>query len=352
MHVNTGPLRSLTPILLVPVLALALASCGGSGGGSSSTPVLRISPTAPSIRIGKTQTFTAYVDNGGAHSIVWTTTGGTIAADGTLTAPSTAGDITVKAAFQDQPSVSASTVVHVVAGVQLMLTSPVDAPIVIPRSKLFFNATVTGSSDTLVNWNLVGTSNGASVDTNGVFIAPDTLGTYTIQARSHADPTQVATKQIQVVANANVRLKIQGKNDIVLQLSPTNAPNTCANFVSLVNKAFYDGIYFHRYVAGFVIQAGDPLTKTLPLTDPSIGTGGPGYTIPYEVSSLTHVQYALAMARGTDINSAGSQFYVTLAAQPSLDGQYCVFGNVLSGTDVIDALRVGDLIVSARTETP
>ncbi|MER3496784.1 MAG: peptidylprolyl isomerase, partial [Armatimonadota bacterium] len=101
-------------------------------------------------------------------------------------------------------------------------------------------------------------------------------------------------------------MEIEGRGEIIVALHPSEAPNTCANFVSLINESFYDGIIFHRYEPGFVVQGGDPLTKTLPLTDPSIGTGGPGYTIPFESNNLRNEKYSLAMARAQDLNSGGS----------------------------------------------
>lgn len=108
------------------------------------------------------------------------------------------------------------------------------------------------------------------------------------------------------------------------------APKTMANFIKLANQGFYNNLKFHRIVAGFMIQGGDPSGD---------GTGGPGYTIPAEIG-LKHTIGAIAMARtGDQVNpnreSSGSQFYVTLAAQPSLDGLYTVFGYVTSGMEVV-----------------
>jgi cyclophilin family peptidyl-prolyl cis-trans isomerase len=155
------------------------------------------------------------------------------------------------------------------------------------------------------------------------------------------------------------------KGVIDLELYPTKAPVTVANFLKLVNAKFYDGILFHRVEPGFVVQAGDPQTRgisakslkevlarqqngtSLP-TDPQIGAGGPGWTIPLENSGILHDRGVIAMARTSDPNSAGSQFYITLAAAHALDGQYAVFGRVTAGMDVVDSLAVGDVIRSAR----
>jgi peptidyl-prolyl cis-trans isomerase B (cyclophilin B) len=132
------------------------------------------------------------------------------------------------------------------------------------------------------------------------------------------------------------------KGKIVLELAEDDAPNTVANFVSLVEKKFYDGLKFHRVEPGFVIQGGDPKGN---------GSGGPGYTIPAEFSKkLKHTRGVLSMARTADPNSAGSQFFIMLGAAPSLDGQYAAFGKVISGMDVVDAIKVGDTITKATVD--
>jgi peptidyl-prolyl cis-trans isomerase B (cyclophilin B) len=129
------------------------------------------------------------------------------------------------------------------------------------------------------------------------------------------------------------------KGIIVVALDASAAPQTVNNFVFLVNQGFYDGLTFHRVVAGFVIQGGDPL---------GTGTGGPGYTVPAEIK-LPHVEGAIAMARlGDQQNpqraSSGSQFYITLAPTPNLDGAYTAFGHVTSGMDVVKKIQIGDVI--------
>jgi cyclophilin family peptidyl-prolyl cis-trans isomerase len=129
------------------------------------------------------------------------------------------------------------------------------------------------------------------------------------------------------------------KGDIVVQLDAGAAPQTVNNFVYLARQGFYDGLTFHRVEPGFVIQGGDP-TGT--------GAGGPGYTVTAEIQ-LPHVEGAIAMARrGDEVNptraSSGSQFYVTLAPTPFLDGAYTVFGQVSEGMDVVQSIAVGDVI--------
>lgn len=116
-----------------------------------------------------------------------------------------------------------------------------------------------------------------------------------------------------------------------IELLPDVAPKTCENFLKLVRKGFYDGLIFHRVIDGFIIQGGDPKGN---------GTGGPGYTIPAEFSKEKHLEGTVAMARLPDqVNpkkeSSGSQFYICLAPAPHLDGEYTIFGRVVSGMDVV-----------------
>lgn len=129
------------------------------------------------------------------------------------------------------------------------------------------------------------------------------------------------------------------RGDIVCELYPGRAPQTVNNLVYLARAGFYNGLTFHRVEPGFVIQGGDPLGQ---------GSGGPGYTLPAEIG-LSHTQGALAMARLADqVNpqreSSGSQFYITLAATPNLDGAYTVFGQVVQGFEVVQAIQRGDVI--------
>lgn len=123
------------------------------------------------------------------------------------------------------------------------------------------------------------------------------------------------------------------KGTIELDLYPDVAPATVENFATLAGKGFYDGLTFHRYVPGFVIQGGDPEGS---------GMGGPGYKIKAEFNDKPHIAGALAMARSAHPDSAGSQFYICLAPAPHLDRQYTVFGQVTSGLDVVLQLREGD----------
>lgn len=124
------------------------------------------------------------------------------------------------------------------------------------------------------------------------------------------------------------------KGTFTFELYAERAPTTVENFVGLANRGFYDGLTFHRYEPGFVIQGGDPKGD---------GTGGSDETIPLETNpQLKHVEGAVGMARSQAPDSASSQWYVTLDAAHFLDGDYAVFGKVIDGMDVVKQLRKGD----------
>ena len=126
------------------------------------------------------------------------------------------------------------------------------------------------------------------------------------------------------------------KGTIELELYPEHAPKTVNNFVALARDGFYDGVAFHRVIPNFMIQGGDPK---------GTGTGGPGYTFEDEVKGnpLRHEAGVLSMANAGP-NTNGSQFFITHAPQPHLDGRHTVFGKVTSGQDVVDAVEQGDAI--------
>ena len=126
------------------------------------------------------------------------------------------------------------------------------------------------------------------------------------------------------------------KGTITFKFFAQEAPKTVENFTKLANKGFYNGLTFHRVEPGFVIQGGDPNGD---------GTGGPGYTIPAEFNSHPHLKGTVAMARAQDPNSAGSQFYICLEKASFLDNNYTVFGQVVSGQEVVDKIRRGDKMV-------
>jgi cyclophilin family peptidyl-prolyl cis-trans isomerase len=117
---------------------------------------------------------------------------------------------------------------------------------------------------------------------------------------------------------------------IVAEMFADLAPKTAGNFLELAEKGFYDGVIFHRVIDDFMIQGGDP-TGT--------GRGGPGYTIPDEFAKgLAHTQAGLFSMANAGPNTGGSQFFITLAATPWLDGKHAIFGKVTSGLDVVKAI--------------
>ena len=147
-------------------------------------------------------------------------------------------------------------------------------------------------------------------------------------------PSESITKTSEEFATIETAL-----GNIVIQFNKDVAPKTVDNFKKLADSHFYDGTLFHRIIPGFVIQGGDPNTISGP--PQTWGTGGPGYMIPAEFSSLKHTKYIVSMARGGDINSGGSQFFIVLGDAPFLDGKYTIFGEVVEGKDVVD--RLGSL---------
>jgi peptidyl-prolyl cis-trans isomerase B (cyclophilin B) len=124
--------------------------------------------------------------------------------------------------------------------------------------------------------------------------------------------------------------------DITLKFFPEEAPNHVNSFMELANDGFYNGTTFHRVVPGFVIQGGDPNTKSEDRS--KHGLGGPGYTLKAEFSKIPHKRGILSMARAADPDSAGSQFFICVADAPFLDEQYTVFGEVTEGMDVVDKI--------------
>jgi len=123
---------------------------------------------------------------------------------------------------------------------------------------------------------------------------------------------------------------------ILFKLIPELAPETVRNFEKLAKDGFYDGTLFHRVIPGFMIQGGDPNTKTD--NKGSWGTGGPGYNIKAEFSSRSHLRGIVSMARSQDPNSAGSQFFIVTSDSTFLDKQYTVFGEVTEGMDIADKI--------------
>lgn len=137
---------------------------------------------------------------------------------------------------------------------------------------------------------------------------------------------------------ATIHVKVKGEpiGDIVLTFFPDVAPNHVKNFMKLAREKFYDGCTFHRVIPGFMIQGGDPNSKTPDRAQH--GMGGPGYQIAAEFNSRPHKRGTLSMARSNDPNSAGSQFFICVADSFFLDWKYTVFGEVTSGMEIADKI--------------
>ena len=148
--------------------------------------------------------------------------------------------------------------------------------------------------------------------------------------------------------NPIVTMEIENYGTIKIELYPEYAPNTVANFVSLIKDGFYDGLTFHRLVPGFVLQGGDPNED---------GTGGPGYTIDGEfkangyTNNLSHTTGVISMARSQSYDSAGSQFFIVLddSAKYSLDGLYAGFGKVIKGMEILKKIETNEKISNEIT---
>lgn len=145
--------------------------------------------------------------------------------------------------------------------------------------------------------------------------------------------------------NPIVTFTMENGSVIKAELYPEIAPESVNNFISLINKKFYDGLIFHRVISGFMIQGGDPDGR---------GTGGPGYHIKGEfaengfANDLKHTEGVLSMARSMMPNSAGSQFFIMHKTSPHLDGSYAAFGKVIEGMDVVNAIAETDTDYSDR----
>jgi peptidylprolyl isomerase len=130
---------------------------------------------------------------------------------------------------------------------------------------------------------------------------------------------------------------------VVIEMRPDLAPKTVAQIKALTRRGFYNGLTFHRVIAGFMAQTGDPKGD---------GTGGSGKNIPAEFSAEHHVRGTVSMARAASPDSADSQFFICLAAAPFLDGKYTVWGNVVSGMEFVDRIKKGDPDDNGRVTNP
>ena len=149
-------------------------------------------------------------------------------------------------------------------------------------------------------------------------------------------------KEEKAMAEPLPQVTIQtSKGNIVLELTEDETPNTVANFISLAEKGFYDGVAFHRVIPDFMVQGGCPL---------GTGTGGPGYVIADEFSPrLRHTRGVISMANAGS-NTGGSQFFITHVPCPHLDGKHAVFGKVTSGMEVVDKIQKGDKIIKVAVD--
>lgn len=150
-----------------------------------------------------------------------------------------------------------------------------------------------------------------------------------------------APPEMQIDVSRNYAVSIAtDRGTIELELYPQHAPQTVNNFVYLAGQGFYDGVTFHRVIADFMIQGGDPTGS---------GSGGPGYRFADECNGnpLVHDAYVISMANAGP-NTNGSQFFITHCATPHLDGRHTVFGKVTTGEAIVDAIRQGDTMVSVN----
>ena len=149
--------------------------------------------------------------------------------------------------------------------------------------------------------------------------------------------------------NPIITFEMENGDIMKAELYPQVAPNTVNNFISLVNRGFYDGLIFHRVINGFMIQGGDP---------EGTGMGGPGYSIKGEFASngfkndLKHTRGVLSMARSMRPDSAGSQFFIMHQNAPHLDGDYAAFGKLIEGEDILDKIAGVDTDYSDRPRKP
>ncbi len=149
--------------------------------------------------------------------------------------------------------------------------------------------------------------------------------------------------------NPIVTFEMENGDIIKAELYPETAPNSVKNFISLINKGYYDGLIFHRVIAGFMIQGGCP---------EGTGMGGPGYSIPGEFNQngfkndLKHTRGVLSMARAMDPDSAGSQFFIMHKNAPHLDGAYAAFGKVTEGMEAVDRIAETDVDFRDRPLAP
>jgi peptidyl-prolyl cis-trans isomerase B (cyclophilin B) len=161
---------------------------------------------------------------------------------------------------------------------------------------------------------------------------------FAAEEKKAESPTMNASNEVAVIKTS--------EGEMVVQFWTDAAPNTIENFKKLAREGFYDGTIFHRIVKGFMIQGGDPNTKD-PAKENSYGEGGPSYKIKAEFNDHSHQRGVISMARSSDPDSAGSQFFICLAPVPRLDHQYTTFGKLIKGADVLE--KIGDTPVKRNS---
>jgi peptidyl-prolyl cis-trans isomerase B (cyclophilin B) len=158
---------------------------------------------------------------------------------------------------------------------------------------------------------------------------------FAAEEKKAESPTMNASNEVAVIKTS--------EGEMVVQFWTDAAPNTIENFKKLAREGYYDGTIFHRIVKGFMIQGGDPNSKD-PAKENSYGEGGPSYKVKAEFNDHSHQRGVISMARSSDPDSAGSQFFICLAPVPRLDHQYTTFGKLIKGADVLE--KIGDTPVT------
>jgi peptidyl-prolyl cis-trans isomerase B (cyclophilin B) len=161
---------------------------------------------------------------------------------------------------------------------------------------------------------------------------------FAAEEKKAESPTMNASNEVAVIKTS--------EGEMVVQFWTDAAPKTIENFKKLAREGFYDGTIFHRIVKGFMIQGGDPNSKD-PAKENSYGEGGPSYKIKAEFNDHSHQRGVISMARSSDPDSAGSQFFICLAPVPRLDHQYTTFGKLIKGADVLE--KIGDTPVTRNS---
>src|SRR3954454_2083351 len=172
---------------------------------------------------------------------------------------------------------------------------------------------------------------------NWVFAISLALGSAFAQDQKKEEPKKDAAADTKKSDAKEVAVISTSAGDMVAEFWTDVAPKTVENFKKLAKEGFYDGTAFHRIVKGFMIQGGDPLSKT---DNDMVGTGGPGYKIKAEFNDKPHVRGVISMARSQHPDSAGSQFFICLGDAKFLDRQYTAFGQLIKGDEVLG--KIGD----------